>query len=212
MNQQRLNSIAYRMLGSSADAEDIVQEALLRLHGKQQEQADVRSEEAFLVRTVSNLCIDRLRKLKTEREAYTGPWLPEPPPPDWHDDPERSAELADELSLGFMLLLEKLAPAERAVFVLRQAYELSHAEIAELLGLSEANARQRFRRARAALAADGPVDAEARRTEHRALLEQLMFAVATNDVAALARLFSEDAVARTDGGGGGERRTHSYRG
>ena len=190
--------MAYRLLGSAEDAEEVVQEAQLRRHAAG---STVTNESAWLMRTVTNLAIDRLRRRRTERDAYPGPWLPEPPDPDWLG-PESTAQLAEELSLGFMLLLERLSAEERAVFVLRQGFDLAHSDIAGLLEISEASSRQRLRRARARLedadpsAPGGDADAEQQR-----LIEAMMLAIAADDVSALTRLFRDDAAVISDGGG-----------
>ncbi len=141
----RLFGLAYRMLGSRADAEDIVQEAYLRWH--QADQRRIESPEAWLVTATSRLAIDRLRRLKTEREAYVGPWLPQPivtnePPPDRH------LALADDLSMAFLTLLERLAPDERAAFLLHDVFDVDYAAIASVLERSEDACRQVVHRAR----------------------------------------------------------------
>jgi RNA polymerase sigma factor (sigma-70 family) len=141
----RLWSVAYRMLGSRADAEDVLQDAWLRWQA-----SDVRgihNAQAWLVTTVTRLCIDRLRRLRTERELYTGPWLPEPlvatePPP-----ADAAAELASDLSVALLAVLERLAPEERAAFLLREAFDVDYADIARILGKSEAACRQLVSRA-----------------------------------------------------------------
>lgn len=136
----RLFGIAYRMLSSRAEAGDLVQDAYVRWH--QADHGPIENAEAWLVTTVTRLAIDRLRALKTEREAYTGPWLPEPligeqPPP-----PDREVELASDLSVAFLVLLERLAPEERAAFLLHDVFETDYPSIARLLGRSEAACRQ----------------------------------------------------------------------
>ena len=138
----RLERLAYRMLGSVADAEDVVQEAQLRLL-RQEEKPE--NEDAWLFRVVSNLSLDRLREQKRRREDYPGPWLPEPLPT---GDPDNVAELAEDLSMGFVLMLERLSPAERAVFVLREGFDLSFADIGAALDASAASCRQRYKRAK----------------------------------------------------------------
>lgn len=189
----RLKGLAYQMLGSAADAEDIVQEAQLRLHQVEPKPA---STDAFLYRTVSNLCIDRLRRLKIERKHYQGPWLPEP----FVDDEAQTAELAQDLSIGFVLLLETLSPAERVVYVLREGFEFSFTEIADLLDISAAAARQRAHRAAVRLKQQPSVLQTPANTQ-KSLLDALMLRMATGDVQGLIDLMSEDAVAYTDGGG-----------
>jgi RNA polymerase sigma-70 factor, ECF subfamily len=147
--RRRLRGIAYRMLGSLGDAEDVVQEAYLRWHAV--DLGTVRSAEAWLVATTTRLAVDRLRSLAAERRAYAGPWLPEP----WQgevDDgaaPDRRLERAADLSIASLLLLERLTPEERAAFVLREVFEVAYAEIAATLDLTEAACRQLVHRARA---------------------------------------------------------------
>ncbi|MGI9328017.1 MAG: sigma-70 family RNA polymerase sigma factor [Pseudomonadales bacterium] len=189
----RLKGLAYQMLGSVADAEDIVQEAQLRLH---QVQPKPVSTEAFLYKTVSNLCIDRLRRLKIERKHYQGPWLPEP----FVDNEAHTAELAQDLSIGFILLLETLSPAERVVYVLREGFEFTFTEIADLLDISAAAARQRAHRATVRLKQQPRVPPTPAKTQ-KSLLDALMLRMAAGDVQGLIDLMSEDAVAYTDGGG-----------
>jgi RNA polymerase sigma-70 factor (ECF subfamily) len=183
------------MLGSVADAEDVVQEAQLRLH---QTNPQPDSPEAFLYRVVSNLCVDKLRRDKVRRKHYFGPWLPEPiaSPPEDID----LLEMAEQLSMGFMLMLEQLSPAERVVYVLREGFDFSFAEIATVLGVSAANARQRAHRARARLKDQKPVSATPAK-EQKTLLEAMLLRVAERDVDGLVALMAENAVAYTDGGG-----------
>ena len=195
----RLQSLAYRMLGSVSDAEDIVQEAQLRLH-----QADPQpdSDDAFLYSVVSNLCVDKLRRDKVRRKHYFGPWLPEP-----ITSPPENAELvemAEQLSMGFLLMLEKLSPAERVVYVLREGFDFSFAEIASVLGVSPANARQRAHRARTRLKKAGALLTKESITpaeEQKSLLEAMLLRVAEHDVDGLVALMATDAVAYADGGG-----------
>ncbi len=190
----RLKSLAYGMLGSVADAEDVVQDAIIRLH---QMDTPPESPEAYLYRVVSNLCIDRLRAEKIRRRDYQGPWLPDPYPLDAGED---LAILAEQLTTGFLLLLENLSPAERVVYVLREAFDYSFNEIAELLGISVANARQRASRARARVRAQAP-PCRTSRSHQRRLLEVLVARITAGDVDGLMSLLAEDAVAVTDGGG-----------
>src|SRR4030095_6089784 len=145
-----LFSIAYRMLGSVSEAEDIVQDAWVR--ALQDEQADVRSPRAYLTTIVTRLCIDRLRSAERTRMEYPGPWLPEP----LAEPNQESAGLASSLSTAFLVLLEQLVPTERAVFVLREVFELDFDEIARSVGKSEANTRQILTRARGRLRDSGP--------------------------------------------------------
>jgi RNA polymerase sigma-70 factor (ECF subfamily) len=194
----RLFGIAYRMLGSRGDAEDVVQDAYVRWH--QADHDAVRSPEAWLVTTVTRLAIDRLRALKKERETYVGPWLPEPltiqaPPP-----PDRHLELASDLSVAFLVLLERLGPEERAAFLLHDVFDCGYGEIARLLEKSEASCRQLVHRARERVRRDQKrfeVSAAARVR----LLKRFAAAVDTSDEAALLALFAPDATWTADGGG-----------
>lgn len=181
------------MLGSVAEAEDVVQEAQLRLH---QRKRPPDSDEAFLFRVTTNLCLDRLRKEKVRRKAYLGPWLPDPVVAE-----DQTVELAEELSIGFMRLLETLTPAERVSYVLREGFDYSFADIASVLEISEANARQRAARARKRLMGSEDFERHTPDDEQRALLEALLAAVANRDTDALVDLMSENAVVYTDGGG-----------
>ena len=194
----RLFAVAYRMTGTRADAEDIVQEAYLRWH--QADAGEVRSPEAWLVSVVTRLAIDRLRKLSAERRAYTGPWLPEPlfgTPP---RSPEERLELASDLSLAFMALLERLAPVERAAFLLHDVFDRDYAEIARILGKSEAACRQVVHRARGRVRRDRP-RFQADEEERRRLIEKFVEASSAGDEASLLSLFAEDATLTSDGGG-----------
>ena len=194
----RLHGIAYRMLGSRAEADDIVQEAWLRWDRAATD--EIRSPEAWLVTATTRLCIDRLRELRTERETYIGPWLPEPlslaaaPPAD------RAAELASDLSVAFLAVLERLAPEERAAFLLHDLFDSGYGDIAQILGKSEAACRQIVSRARRRVREDQPrvhVSAEA----HTSLLNGLVTALRANDAAGLMNLLSVDATWTSDGGG-----------
>ena len=142
-NRPLLFSIAYRMLGSASEAEDVVQDAWLR--ARQDEHADVRSPRAYLTTIVTRLCIDHLRSAERTRMEYPGPWLPEP----LAEPNQESVELASSLTTAFLVVLEQLAPTERAVFLLREVFELDFDEIARIVGKSEANTRQILTRARA---------------------------------------------------------------
>jgi len=193
-NRSRYLGLAYRMLGSRADAEDVVQEAYLRAGAPGTAAED---PERYLFRVVANLCIDRLRAERVRRRDYTGPWLPEPVVSD--DLPGETAELAESLSLGLLLLLERLSPAERIVFVLREAFDLGFAEIAALLGVSEDACRQRFARARRHLA--GERSEPARPAAQRELLTRLIAAVAEQQIDTVVGLLSDDALLVSDGGG-----------
>jgi RNA polymerase sigma-70 factor (ECF subfamily) len=200
VSTSRLEALAYRMLGSVADAEDVLQEAQLR---RLRLAAPPENEEAWLTRVVTNLALDRLREQKRRREAYTGPWLPEPFPTGQEAiaGPEGVAELAEQLGMGLMLMLERLSPVERAVFVLREGFDLGFDDIGVMLDSTAASCRQRYRRAKAHLAGEadrgyaGPPDMQ------RQLLESMLTAVAERDLPGLVALFAEDCVAYADGGG-----------
>ena len=194
----RLFAVAYRMTGTKADAEDIVQEAYIRWH--RAESAEIRSAEAWLVSVVTRLAIDRLRKATVEREAYKGPWLPEPlfitPPP----APDEQLELASDLSMAFMVLLERLAPVERAAFLLHDVFDCPYPQIARILEKTESACRQVVHRARQRVRHGGQrfrVDEE----DQRRLIEKFTEAANTGDEAALLSLFAEEATLMSDGGG-----------
>jgi RNA polymerase sigma-70 factor, ECF subfamily len=196
--RRRLFAIGYRMTGTSADAEDIVQEAYLRWH--RADAGEVRSPEAWLVSVVTRLSIDRLRKASVERAAYTGPWLPEPlfglPP----RSPDEQLELASDLSIAFMALLERLAPVERAAFLLHDVFDCDYPEIARILRKSEAACRQVVHRARERVRRDQP-RFRASEEDRRRLIGKFMEAANAGDEATLLALFAEDATLTSDGGG-----------
>src|SRR5437667_8841150 len=141
-----LFSIAYRMLGSVADAEDTLQDAFIRW--QRASEVDIRSPKAFLVTIVSRLCINHLQSARVQREAYVGEWLPEPLVTEPGSDVARIAQVDESVSMAMLLLLERLTPVERAVFLLSEIFDYTHAEIAGMLGISDANCRQLLRRAR----------------------------------------------------------------
>jgi RNA polymerase sigma-70 factor (ECF subfamily) len=190
----RLNRLAYRMLGSVAEAEDAVQDAWLRWA---RSQGEVEDPLAWLVRVTSRLCLDRLKSAKARRETYRGPWLPEPLIEELADDP---VEKAEEVSVAFLLALERLSPLERAVFLLHDVFEADYGEVAETLGRNEAAVRQLASRARAHVQEARPrftVDeAEAAR-----LAAAFMAAAAEGNLEGLKAVLAEDAVMVTDGGG-----------
>lgn len=193
----RLRAIAYRMLGTQADADDMLQETWLRW--QRSDAARVEQPEAWLVTTITRLCIDRLRSLKKEREVYSGPWLPEPlviEAPAAHEE----AELASELSVAFLVLLERLAPEERAAFLLRDVFDCNYAEIARMLGRNEANCRQMIHRARERVRRDKP-RFQVSEQAHRALLNRFLDAMRSADHQALLDMLAEDASWTADGGG-----------
>ena len=192
----RLLGLAYRMLGSRADAEDVLQDAWLRFSAVR----DVRNAEAFLVTTVTRLCLDRLKSAHARREIYIGPWLPEPVLDAEVLSPHAATELADDLSFALMLALERLTPLERAAFLLHDVFDAPFAEVAATLERSEAACRQLASRARRAVRETRPVP-PAPPPQNERLLAAFATAVGTGDVAALAALLREDAIALTDGGG-----------
>jgi RNA polymerase sigma-70 factor (TIGR02957 family) len=196
-----LFSIAYRMLGSASEAEDVVQDAYLRYAAATPE--DVRSPKAWLSTVVTRLCLDRLKSAQARREQYVGPWLPEPVV---HADREpslaRAVEQRESTTLAFLLLLESLTPQERAVFVLREAFDYEYAEIAEMLDLSPANCRQLFHRARQRLRErQHRPRFHASRAHHRRLVESFAAAMQSGDAAQLQQLLASDVVFTADGGG-----------
>lgn len=193
-----LFSIAYRMLGSVADAEDMVQEAFLRWQGVSA--SAVHSPRAFLVTVISRLCINQLQSARAQREDYIGQWLPEPLVTAPEVDPSATIRTEETLSMAFLLLLERLTPMERAVFLLREVFDYEYSEIAETLGQSEPNCRQILHRAKQHVTGMSPrfeVSAE-RRDE---LLHEFLRATSQGDLSALVALLSRDAVLHSDGGG-----------
>lgn len=191
----RLIRLAYRMLGSVAEAEDAVQDAWLRWRGV--EAAAIGEPAAWLVRTTTRLCIDRLRAARSLRRAYRGPWLPEPLVEDIAQDP---LERAEEVSVAFLLSLERLSPLERAVFLLHDVFDADYAAIAETLGRSEPACRQLAARARAHVR-DARPRYPVSQDEAARLALAFMDAARRNDLTALKDLLAEDAVLITDGGG-----------
>ena len=185
------------MLGSKADAEDMVQEAYLRWH--QAPADEIRSPEAWLVTVVTRLCIDRLRSAAAERETYPGMWLPEPLFGE-SPSPDEQLELASNLSMAFMILLERLAPAERAAFLLRDVFDCPYSEIARIIGKNEAACRQIVSRARDRVRRDQP-RFEASEEDRLRLMEKFATAIDANDEQTLLALFAEDVTLTSDGGG-----------
>jgi RNA polymerase sigma-70 factor (ECF subfamily) len=193
----RLWGVAYRMLGSRADADDMVQEAYLRWHVAPTD--EVRTPEAWLVTTTTRLCIDRLRQRRAEREAYVGPWLPEPLVED-APAADAATELASDLSIAFLALLERLAPEERAAFLLHDVFESDYDEIAAALGKTEAACRQIVSRARRRVREQRPrlrVNAAARER----LVDAFIRAIESRDRDALLAIFAKEATLTSDGGG-----------
>lgn len=194
----RLFSIAYRMLGTRADAEDVVQDAWLRWHDSAR--AEVQSPEAWLVTITTRLAIDRLRARMAERESYVGWWLPEPIVELDEQTPESSAELASEVSMAFMWVLERLSPEERAAFLMRQVFEHDYADIASMLGKSEAACRQMVHRAQERVQRQQP-RFDVPKEQHRALLGRFMVAAQLGDRAAMKAMLADDVQLVADGGG-----------
>ena len=194
--------LAYRMTGGRAEAEDIVQDAWLRWD--RADTTDVLNPKAWLSRTVARLCIDHLRKVKTRRETYVGPWLPEPVTTDMPaphaEEPGRALELAQDVSLALMSVLETLKPEERAAFLLREAFEMDYADLASTLGKSEDACRQMVSRARSRLRSNRP-RFEASDKEHEELMTAFAAAAQAGDVSALTRLLTPNASLISDGGG-----------
>ena len=193
-----LFSLAYRLLGSVSDAEDVVQEAFLRWN--QDPTRDIRSPRAYLATIVVRLCLDQLRSARAKREVYVGPWLPEPLVTTGRTDLTDGVVLRESLSFAFLLMLENLSPLERAVFVLREVFDYDYPEIAQTVDKSEANCRQVFHRARQHLAErQARFAASYEQTEQ--ITQQFLRATTTGDVQGLLRLLAEDVVSIGDGGG-----------
>jgi RNA polymerase sigma-70 factor, ECF subfamily len=195
-----LFSLAYRMLGSTTDAEDIVQEAFLRYHRQTTQGTAVDSPKAYLSAITTRLCIDQLRSARARRESYVGTWLPEPLLTHDDADTERHAETADSLSMGFLLLLESLTPVERAVFLLREVFDFDYGEIGSVVGKSQENCRQIAARARRRVH-DGRPRFEASKARREELARRFFRAVGEGDVDGLVSLLAADVAAYADGGG-----------
>ncbi|MGW6740160.1 RNA polymerase sigma-70 factor [Streptomyces sp. NPDC055025] len=191
----RLFGIAYRVLGSAVEAEDIVQEAWLRWQNT--DRAEIHEPAAFLATVTARLAINLAQSARMRRESYIGPWLPEPV--DTSVDPQLGAERAEALDLAVLFLLEKLNPVERAAYVLREAFDYPYKQIADILETSEANTRQLVSRARKHLSAERrePVSS----TAHRRLMEVFVAAAQTGSLAELEDVLTADVVSYSDGGG-----------
>ncbi|WP_433696129.1 RNA polymerase sigma-70 factor [Paraburkholderia phenoliruptrix] len=194
----RLQKIAYRMLGSVAEAEDIVQDVWLRWHAASRETID--NAEAWLVAVTTRVAIDRLRAAKTQREHYTGTWLPEPQLSGSPATPEEAVERSDDVSVAFLLLLERLTPEARAAFLLREVFDADYDEVAAAIGKTEAACRQLVSRAKAQLRDERPRHVVPRETHHR-LLRMFAQAVERGDFPSIQALLAEDALLIGDGGG-----------
>ncbi|MFC5475036.1 RNA polymerase sigma factor SigJ [Paraherbaspirillum soli] len=197
-HRSRLFGIAYRMLSSRADAEDVLQDAYLRWHDADPPD----NPEAWLVTVVTRLCIDRLRKAKLERETYTGPWLPEPLIGAAADlqSPQAIMEFASDVSTAFLMVLERLGAEQRAAFLLHEVFDVGYPEIARMLGKGEAACRQLVHRARNQVRQPAPRFAVSREA-HMQLLEKFIAASQSGDHALLSDIFADDASFTADGGG-----------
>ena len=201
-NRPRLFGIAYRMLSSRAEAEDVVQNTFLRWYALSEDDIRaIQNTQAWLVTVLSRLCIDRLRVLKTERESYIGPWLPEPliddadfRTPEWH------SELSSDVSMAFLMLLERLSAEERLAFLLHQVFEFNYQELTETLNKNAAACRQLIHRAKLRLQQERPRFTVSRE-QHQAVLQQFMLAAQSGELGALQTLLAEDARMIGDGGG-----------
>jgi len=196
--RRRLFGIAYRMLGSATDAEDVLQDAWLRWQAV--DPARVDDPAAFLARTVTNLCLNALTSARARREVYAGPWLPEPVLTGVGDlGPLEDAVQRESVSFALLALLERLSPAERAAYVLREAFAYSSREVAELIGTTEANARQLHSRARRSVT--GAQTRQVSTAQWQDLIARFLVAARDGDVAGLEALLAADVVSRADGGG-----------
>lgn len=205
-HRRRLLGLAYRMLGSMAEAEDAVQEAYLRWHDA--DRASVAEPRAFLMTTTTRICLDVLKSARVRHEEYVGPWLPDPVTDTAALAPDAQTELAEDLSIALLLAIDRLSPLERAAFLLHDVFDYSFAQVADVLGRNEAACRQLASRARARVrearpagavpprAASAPVD-----SKHAELLSAFMAASRSGDVAALKHLLAGDARLIADGGG-----------
>jgi RNA polymerase sigma-70 factor, ECF subfamily len=197
-------SIAYRMTGSVAEAEDIAQETLLRAHRELEDGTQIESPKAYMTAIATRLAIDHLRSARVRREAYVGPWLPEPLLTSGGADPRvdlpRDAELADDLSLAFLLVLERLTPVERAVFLLREAFDYTFAEISEVVDKTPDNCRQIAARARRHVIAEKP-RFEPSRAARESLARRFLTAAQEGDMEGLVAMLAADATFTGDGGG-----------
>jgi RNA polymerase sigma-70 factor (TIGR02957 family) len=193
-------AIAYRMLGSVTEAEDVVQEGLLRVHRALKEGQPLKSPRAYLSTVVTRLAIDHLRSARVRRETYAGEWLPEPIITDSTNDPAQQAEMADSLSLAFLVLLESLTPEQRAVLLLHDVFDYDHAQVAEIIGKSEDNVRQLARRARRHIEQGRP-RFQPSREQQEELARRFFAAAQEGDLVGLEALLAADVTLIGDGGG-----------
>jgi RNA polymerase sigma-70 factor (TIGR02957 family) len=196
----RAFAIAYRMLGSVTEAEDIVQEALIRVNNVLEEGETIESPRAYVATITTRLAIDQLRSARARRETYVGEWLPEPVVVDTREDPERQAEMADSLSLAFLVLLENLSPEQRAALLLHDVFDYDYSEIAQIIGKSEDNARQLATRARSHVD-QGKPRFETSKEKREELAARFFAAAQEGNMETLEALLSEDVVLKGDGGG-----------
>jgi RNA polymerase sigma-70 factor, ECF subfamily len=195
-HRKRLFGLAYRMLGSRVEAEDVLQDAWLRIAAID----DMREPGPYLTTVVTRLCLDRLRAARARREVYVGPWLPEPLVSEEELPPDAAIELADDISFALLLALERLTPFERAAFLLHDVFDASFAEVSSVLGKSEMACRQLASRARKAVRSERKAPA-ASREDHQRLFTSFFQAIASGDVDGLKAVLHEDVVMLTDGGG-----------
>jgi RNA polymerase sigma-70 factor (ECF subfamily) len=193
-------AIAYRMLGSVAEAEDVVQESLLRVHGALERGERIESPRAYVATVATRLAIDQLRSARARRETYVGEWLPEPIVTERADDPARQAEMADSLSLAFLVLLESLSPEQRAVLLLRDVFDYGYDEIATIVGTSQENARQLAVRARRHVE-EGRPRFDSSREQRDELARRFFAATQEGDLESLEAMLAHDVVLQGDGGG-----------
>jgi RNA polymerase sigma-70 factor (ECF subfamily) len=205
-HRRRLLGLAYRMLGSLAGAEDAVQDTYLRWHAA--DRGSVSDARAFLMKTTTRICLDLLRSARARREAYVGPWLPEPVIDSSALAPDTHTELAEDLSIALLLTLDRLSPLERAAFLLHDVFECTFAEVGQALARSEAACRQLASRARAhvresqpRVATSGPESSKSAATAHAELISAFVQATASGDLEGLMRLLARDARLVSDGGG-----------
>ncbi|GAA1632165.1 RNA polymerase sigma-70 factor [Catellatospora bangladeshensis] len=206
----RLEAIAYRLLGSAAEAEDAVQETFLRWQAADPERIDV--PEAWLTKVLTNLCLNQLTSARARRESYVGEWLPEPLlGGDPMLGPADTAEQRESVSYAVLTLMERLSPSERAVYVLREAFDYPHRDIADILDISEAASQQTFHRARKHVA-DGRIRVEIDQAAARRVVEEFLAAAASGQLDSLVRMLTADAVSVGDGGGKVPARTKPFEG
>jgi RNA polymerase sigma-70 factor (ECF subfamily) len=193
----KLLGLAYRMLGSRSDAEDVLQDAFVRFHGA----TGIANAEAYLMTIVTRLCLDRLKRARARREIYVGTWLPEPVVDPEALSPHTAAELADDLSFALLLALERLSPGERAAFLLHDIFEMDYPQVAAMLDRSEAACRQLASRARKSVRSARPSALPVSAEDHGRLVAAFGKAISDGDEAGLALLLRDDAIYFADGGG-----------